>query len=389
MKVLRVISSINPTSGGPGQGIRNMIPALEQLGIANEVVCLDDTKANFITKSPFTIHALGEANNPWSYHPQLLPWLREHLLRFDAVIVHGLWLYHGFAVYKALKVLQKEGKQIPKMYVMPHGMLDPWFQRAEGRKLKAIRNWVYWKLVEQKVIHAADGILFTCEEELRLAKETFRPYAPRRELNVGYGIQPPPPRSKEMETAFYQQCPQIQYSPYLLFLSRIHVKKGVDLLIKAYLQLKKEGLALPKLVVAGPGLETTYGKEMVQLASVDKDIVFPGMLSGDAKWGAFYGCEAFVLPSHQENFGIAVVEALACGKIVLISNQVNIWREIDAGKAGIVEPDTQEGVVNLLKKWYKAEKVGLDEKAETAFKQYFSVSEAATKLQQLFMKILI
>jgi hypothetical protein len=76
------------------------------------------------------------------------------------------------------------------------------------------------------------------------------------------------------------------------------------------------------------------------------------MLSGAAKWGALYGCEAFVLPSHQENFGIAVVEALACGKPVLISDQVNIWREIVEDGAGLVEGDAEEGVEKLLRKFF-------------------------------------
>jgi glycosyltransferase involved in cell wall biosynthesis len=75
------------------------------------------------------------------------------------------------------------------------------------------------------------------------------------------------------------------------------------------------------------------------------------MLSGEAKWGAFYGCEVFVLPSHQENFGLAIVEALACSKPVLISNQVNIWREIQDFNAGIVADDTLEGTINLLGSW--------------------------------------
>jgi glycosyltransferase involved in cell wall biosynthesis len=81
-----------------------------------------------------------------------------------------------------------------------------------------------------------------------------------------------------------------------------------------------------------------------------------GMLAGDSKWGALYGCEAFVLPSHQENFGIAVVEALACGKPVLISDQVNIWREIVEDGAGLVEEDTEEGVEKLLRRFFHAQR---------------------------------
>jgi glycosyltransferase involved in cell wall biosynthesis len=83
----------------------------------------------------------------------------------------------------------------------------------------------------------------------------------------------------------------------------------------------------------------------------DGMISFPGMLTGDVKWGALSAAEAFVLPSHQENFGIAVAEALACGTPVLISNKVNIWREIEADGAGYVENDDLAGTVNSLKHW--------------------------------------
>ena len=80
------------------------------------------------------------------------------------------------------------------------------------------------------------------------------------------------------------------------------------------------------------------------------------MLTGHAKWGAFYGAEAFILPSHQENFGIAVVEALACGKPVLISKQVNIWHEIIEGGGGLVEEDTTAGTLRLLESWQRLSK---------------------------------
>jgi glycosyltransferase involved in cell wall biosynthesis len=80
-------------------------------------------------------------------------------------------------------------------------------------------------------------------------------------------------------------------------------------------------------------------------------VFWPGMLTGDAKWGALYNAQAFVLTSHQENFGIAVVEALACGQPVLISNQVNISKEIEEDQAGLVSNDTLEGVEHLFERW--------------------------------------
>src|SRR5690606_1516839 len=133
-------------------------------------------------------------------------------------------------------------------------------------------------------------------------------YTPKKELNVGYGIAEPPSFNPEMLQRFFELCPEAKDKKYLLFLSRIHEKKGVDLLIKAYLQLKEKYLQeeLPLLVIAGPGLDTDYGKVIHQLVKqngeLNQSVFFPGMLTEGAKWGAFYGCEAFVLPSHQENF---------------------------------------------------------------------------------------
>ncbi len=376
---------MDPARGGPSQGIRNSIPLLEQMQIDNEVVCLDEPDAPFLAGDTFIVHALGQAKGPWAYHEELVPWLMHHLERFDVVIVHGLWQYHGRAVYKAFIQYKKlkPSMTVPKLYVMPHGMLDPYFQRASGRKFKALRNWIYWKLVERQLVEIADGLLFTTEEELQLAKTTFRPYKPRQEVNIGYGIKKAPAYQPVMKVAFQEKCKGWNNEKYLLFLSRVHEKKGIDMLIEAYIKLKEEGNVLPLLVIAGPGLDTPFGKKIQQKALRHKDVLFAGMLTGDAKWGSFYHCEAFILPSHQENFGIAVTEALACSKPVLITNQVNIWREIEAAKAGLIEDDTLEGTINLIGKWNGLEIEAKNEMAANAvncFQRSFSIEEAVLKM---------
>ncbi|WP_020213529.1 glycosyltransferase [Flavobacterium rivuli] len=371
---------MNPEGGGPCQGIRNSIPALQKLGVTNEVVSFDDPGADFLKHDSFKIHAIGQPKGPWLHQPELIPWLLENLPHYDAAIIHGLWLYHGYAVNKAMKALSGKNIRLPKVYVMPHGMLDPYFQKAPGRKLKALRNVLYWKFIESKVINNADGVLFTCQEELLLARQTFSPYRPKKELNVGYGIQAPPAYTTAMDDAFKAACPQLSGS-YILFLSRIHDKKGVDILINAYIALNKDN-KLPTLVIAGPGLDTPYGKEMAELAQ-GNTIIFAGMLTGNAKWGAFYGSEAFILPSHQENFGIAVVEAMACAKAVIISNQVNIWREIKEGNGGIVEDDTQQGANKMLKQWLNMsneQKIEMGLNAQKIYETKFSSEKAAVQL---------
>ena len=387
IRILRVIASMNPISGGPCQGIRNTIPELSKLGIENEVVCLDDADADYLATDNFVIHALGQARGPWAYHKTLVPWLMDNFRKYEMVIIHGLWLYHSYAVNKVLKEYKKRNINLPKIFVMPHGMLDPYFQKAAGRKLKAIRNRIYWKLIEGQLIKNVDGVLFTCEEELLLARKTFIPYHPKKEINIGYGILPPPEYSEEMQKAFSQKVPEWNNEPYLLFLSRIHPKKGVDLLINAYQELEKEGnFLLPKLVIAGPGLEEFYGKEMQSLASTSPNIYFPGMLSGDAKWGALYGSEAFILPSHQENFGIAVVEALGCGKPVLITNKVNIYKEIKSGGGGIIESDNLKGIKTVIKSWLHLSETERDifgKNAFQVFNKYFVVDSTAKRILDL------
>ncbi len=382
MKVLRIIPSMNPVSGGPCQGIRNSIPAQVALGVQSEVVCFDAPNADFLKEESFKTHAIGPGIGPYSYCPGLKQWLRANLLRFDVVIIHGLWQYHSYGAFKVWEGFKKQSKKVPKLYVMPHGMLDPYFQRAQSRKLKAVRNWLFWKLVERKVINGADGLLFTCEQELLLARETFYPYHPKLELNVGYGIQLPPIYEGRYQREFIRKCPGVSNVPYWLFLSRIDQKKGVDLLIRAYLKLKGKYTDIPDLVIAGPGLNTPYGQAL-QILGKNTSIHFPGMLEGAAKWGAFYGCTAFMLPSHQENFGIAVVEAMACAKPVLISNQVNIWREVEKGEGGVVFEDTQRGVYAMLEDLIKQsteDQISMGAKASHVFHSNYTIEKAAHRM---------
>ncbi|QMU27433.1 glycosyltransferase [Adhaeribacter radiodurans] len=418
MKLLHVIGSMNPIMGGVCQAVRTMIAGLEEFGIHNEVTSLDAPDSRFSTEDSFQIHALGPGKSSWGYSPLLFSWLTENLVRFDVVICHGLWLYPGFALTKALYISNKRhfiGKQeinnLPKLFIMPHGMLDPYFQKAPGRKLKALRNWAYWKLIEGRNVNEADGILYTCREEHVLAAQSFRPYSPKREIIVGLGVEEPPPYTTLMQDAFLEKCPEVKDSPYILFISRIHEKKGINLLLNAFkilvnkrsedenestcvklltsemIQKKSIYTKIPKLIIAGPGLETTYGKYLQQIVSESPElhdlVFFPGMLLGNEKWGAFYGSEAFILPSHQENFGIAVVEALACSKPVLISNQVNIWREIQSSGGGIIGDNSIKGTSKLLESWLLLsfeERQRMARSARRCFNTHFSIYQATVKL---------
>ncbi|MCB4799006.1 glycosyltransferase [Neotamlana laminarinivorans] len=382
MKILRVITSMKPQTGGPCQGIRNAIPEQLKMGVQNEVVCLDNPDEDYGIIDEFIIYKLGRPTNAWFYSKTLDFWLLDNLKRFDVVIIHGLWLYPSYGTIKIIQKYKIANARVPKVYIMPHGMLDPYFQKAKGRTLKAIRNFWYWHILEHKVINKANGVLFTCEQELLLARQNFSNYKPKKEINVGYGIQNPPELLSKNSEELLTSLKGWDKKPYLLFLSRIHPKKGVDLLIKAYLKLELKYKTLPQLVVAGPGLDTEFGKAMLELASGSNNILFPGMLKGDIKWKAFNNAEVFILPSHQENFGIAVAEALATSTPVLISDKVNIWREIEEGHGGFVNKDTLSDTYQLVRKWLDAPqtiKTEMTQNASNVFKHHFTIEKAAKK----------
>lgn len=385
MRVLRIINTMNPTTGGPCQGIRNSVPTLKTLGVKTDVLTMDDPEEKFVTTDPFPVYAIGRAKTPWGYNANLKAWLGKYADVYDVIIVHGLWLYHSFASVKVVAEIAPAKR--PLIYIMPHGMLDPYFQKSGERRLKALRNELYWRLLEGPTVRRADGLLFTTGEELELARHTFPGYRPKAELNVSYGVPKPPVRSESMMEAFYDRFPLLKDKPFLLFLSRIHTKKGLDILVDAYQSLIRAGKSLPPLLIAGPGWDTPFGQQIKAKIGSESTILPSDLLSGDLKWGAFYGSEAFVLPSHQENFGIAVAEALACGKPVLTTDKVNIWRELKAGGGALIAEDNRESFEAILGEWVQLndlDKQFISKKAADTYDTYFSVEIAAKKMYDVF-----
>ena len=151
---------------------------------------------------------------------------------------------------------------------------------------------------------------------------------------------------------FAKTYPETQGKQILLFLGRLNFKKGLDLLAQAYGKVARMTNKV-HLVIAGPDDEG-YGQRVRQWLSAEgvlERTTFTGMLEGQAKLAAFRDADFFVLPSYSENFGIAVVEAMACGVPVLISDKVNIWREVETHQAGKVLPCNAERFAETILTW--------------------------------------
>jgi glycosyltransferase involved in cell wall biosynthesis len=375
MRVLHVINSTNPAGGGPIESIIQAHRVLSALGHEFEIVCVDPTDSPWLADLPIRTTALGPAATAYRYSPRLVPWLGSEAHRFDAAIVHGIWLHPSFAAWRVLRPAR-----VP-YFIYTHGLLDPAFKRVFP--VRHLKKSLSWKIVEHRVVRDARAVFFTCEEERDLAVQSFTPYQAHPAI-VPYCVGEPPGDSEAQKRLFLDRFPMLHAKRSMLFLSRIHPKKGCDLLITAFAEVARSDPSL-HLVMAGPD-SIGWRKTLEQAArdlGMEGRITWTGMLSGDLKWGAFRSAEAFVLPSHQENFGIAVVEALACGTPVLITTRVNIWREIVLDGAGTADADTPEGVERLLKAWLARTPAGrkqMSERARLCFNTRFRSEEAAANL---------
>jgi glycosyltransferase involved in cell wall biosynthesis len=377
MRILHAIQSADPAGGGPIEGIRQLAAATRSEH-EHDVVSLDDPAAPFLANFPLPVTALGPASF-LGYSPHLTPWMRGHARSWDCVVIHGLWRYISVGTWRALR-----GDSTPYV-VMPHGMLDPWFKREYP--LKHLKKWLFWPWTEYRVLKDATAVVFTCEEERRRARQSFWLY--RCNETVGtQAVATPAGEPDAQRTEFLKRHPELHGKRLVLFLGRIHPKKGCDHLISAFAAIASTNSQL-HLVMAGPCPDDWRGdlQREAEKLGASRRITWTGMLSGDLKWGAFHAAEAFILPSHQENFGIAVAEALACGVPVLISDQVQIWREIEQDGAGFVEPDGLAGTSQLLRRWLDlppGERSAMSVRARRCFDRRFETGLAADRLTTIF-----
>jgi glycosyltransferase involved in cell wall biosynthesis len=294
----------------------------------------------------------------------------------SAVLAHGLWQWPSYMAWKNYK------KNGTPYLVFPHGMLDPWFKKSYP--LKHIKKQIYWWYRQGTILRDAYAVCFTTEEERLLARKTFSPYQ-CNEVVTGLGVGDPPGDLVEQSTLLYSQFPQLKNKRVLLYLGRFHPKKGVDLLINAFVKYSNDD---DILMLAGPNKSQDSYLKTLQKLSVkkEKQILWTGMLEGDLKWGALRVADALILPSHQENFGMVIAEALSVGTPVFLTNKVNLWREVVDCCAGIVSDDHQEGILELVHKWSRGEHDQLVENTVSCFREKFNISKTAENIMSLFSK---
>ncbi len=383
MRILQVIRTLNPAWGGPVEVVRNLATGASARHIDSEVVSVDDPSADWFKSWSVPVTATGGAHFSFGFSRKLDYWLDANVSRFDTVIVHSIWMYFSLATHRAAM------RHCVPYYVYAHGALDPWFRYRYPRK--HLKKTIYWRLAEHKVLRDAAAVLFTTEEEKRLAEGSFKPYVCRAQV-VGCGTEVPAEASvmQDHELALAEMTalyPQLQGRSYLIYLGRIHEKKGVDLLLQGFAAARHfhPGLAL---VIAGPGDKRLLDQlhALSERLNLQDCIIWTGPLYGRTKWLALRSANAFALISHQENFGISVAEALGCRTPVLISNKVNIWPEIERSGAGLVESDDVAGAARLLERWGSLsglQREAMKRQARFCFDKHFHLDKSSDRIFKL------
>jgi glycosyltransferase involved in cell wall biosynthesis len=344
MRILHVISGLDPQNGGPTTALLGLAPA-QVTAAGLDVTVLATWKipdgfpvADSLRARNVKVIHIGPAKGKLSRHPMLRHHVTAAVAAADVVHIHGLF---EDAQHHAARAAQRRG--VPYV-ITPHDMLSPW-NMARNRLAKHL----YLMLRLRPNLNRAAAIHFTSDAERDLvAPLGLRPPAIVERLGLDLTeFRELPPRG-----SFRSRHPPIGGKPFVLFLGRIDYKKGLDVLIPAF-AAAATNLPDAMLVIAGPdrdGYEPAV-RDMVARHGLHDRVLFTGMLHSRQRLEAYVDADLFALTSHQENFGITVIEAMACACPVLISDQVNIHPQVTAAAAGQVLPVDVSATTAALRQW--------------------------------------
>ncbi|MGH7179581.1 MAG: glycosyltransferase, partial [Tepidisphaeraceae bacterium] len=341
LRVLHVISSLSSAGGGTTAAVVGMARAQAQADLRVSVIATfgdghPPDSASQLRENGVNVILVGPFQGKLRTHPELIPSLDRAISDADVVHIHALW---EEIQHRAARIAGSRG--VPYI-VTPHGMLDDW-SLAQKRLKKTI--YLLWR--GNRNLRAASALHLTSRAE--------RDNVARLNLNSTTIVEPLGIELSEFESlpgrgTFRSRHAKIADRKLVAFLGRVHPGKGLELLVPAMARSKVRDAVL---LIIGPdsgGFRASV-EAMVAAHGLSDRVIFTGMLVGADRVAALADADLFALPSFHENFGVAVIEALACGVAVVISDQVNIQQEIrDAGLGGVV-PTRVDDVARELDRW--------------------------------------
>jgi glycosyltransferase involved in cell wall biosynthesis len=384
MKVLHVIPAVAPRYGGPSQAVVEMCRALQAQG-ADVLIATTDADGTghlpVVHARPVsyfevpTIFFPRQWSEAFKYSRALARWLEQHVNEFEVVHIHAVFSH---ACLAAARICRRHN--VPYI-VRPLGTLDPW-----SLKQKRLRKQLYWRMGGRRMLRNATAVHYTTTEERRLVEESL---GLSRGVVVRLGVAEDLLLHANGTQQTKARNPLLADSDYILVLSRLHTKKGLDLLMQAFVRVIREReFRRWKLVLAGEG-DAHYVERLRRMAmagGAGDQVVFTGWLEGEAKYSILKDAALLALPSYQENFGICVVEALAYGVPVLISPNVNLAKDIEDVGAGWVANLEHESLTSTLGDALKqkSERTRRGQAGREYVNKHFAWSAVAAELLTLY-----
>ena len=371
IRILRIISSLNPKYGGPSKTIIDSSLNLIREGFDVDILTHDSKKNIYIKNKEINFINKGPAFGTYRFNIKLFLWLLKKRNLYDIFIVHGIWEFNTLICRFLLK---------NNYFIFTHGQLDPFFKK---QILKKIKKQVYWWLFEKKNLLKSKSLLLTSENEKKLLENTFVNTKKIKKTVIHYGINKTKFNKKKCLKIFYKKFPQLKNKKFFLYLGRFHEKKGCEILIRSIKKLINNNMNT-FVLMAGP--QNSYKdnlKELTKRYNLTNNFFWSDIILKDMKWGAISASEAMVLSSHGENFGVSLVESLSCSKPVLTTNKVNIYREIDRFKAGFVSNNNVNSFFKILNKFKKLKKNKIIEMKKNSLKCFESNFNLATNKNSL------
>lgn len=346
MKVLHVIPSVSPLRGGPSFAVAGLCRSLAAKGIEVHRASTDDNgpdRLDVAHERPL----LEEGVVCWYFPRQTkfysvsLPlgrWLNRNVAAYDLIHIHALFSFSTIAAWRAAR------RWCVPYVVTPHGSLGKWGRRYRRPAMKRLSL----ALLERPLLTGAAAIHFASSTESMEAKEVG---VQARTVVIPFGVDLVVEAFNRPKDSAEARAGRSLSTGRVLYLSRIDRKKGLDLMVRAFAQLRNRGLQAT-LVVAGQGDPALLAelKSMASQLGVGQSVEWVGFVEGQEKLSLFGSADVFVLPSYSENFGLAAVEAMASGLPVVITDQVGISREVEQARAGLVVPCRAEALAGALER---------------------------------------
>jgi glycosyltransferase involved in cell wall biosynthesis len=322
LQVCQIVASINREVGGPAITVPKLAESLAKQGAKCKLITLDYQHLGSQMPAPgvsiinLPAPVWTRAMRGWS--SPLRSRLLEEARGMDVLHSHGVWMFPNLYARQAAIRLR-----IP-LVLSPRGMLEEW---SLGRS--RIKKFIAWHLSERANLTAAALLHATSDAEA----SSLRKLGLRQPIAIiPNGVDLPADELPFDRKILESRHPELIDRRWLLFLSRIHPKKGVAELLTAWREVENR---FPnwQLILAGPDLDGYAAAARARSRGIEGRVTFTGMLTGREKRSAFSNSDLFILPTHSENFGLAVAEALAAG-LPVITTKGAPWRELETWRCG-------------------------------------------------------